>query len=81
MVGLRDAEQRSTHFFAANLGSEPRRKQACRGSHIGATILHHNTKVLDFQGLFVFLGVKNNLLSYCTFFEAFGLELATLSHI
>ena len=29
------------------------------GSHIGATILHPNTKVLDFQGLFVFLGVKN----------------------
>ena len=34
-----------------------------RGSHIGATILHPNTKVLDFQGLFVFLGVKNNPLS------------------
>ena len=27
-----------------------------RGSHISATILHPNTKVLDFQGLFVFLG-------------------------
>ena len=34
-----------------------------RGSHIGATILHPNTKVLDFQGLFVFLGVKNTPLS------------------
>ena len=32
-------------------------------SHIGATILRPNTKVLDFQGLFVFLGVKNNPLS------------------
>ena len=32
-------------------------------SHIGATILHPNTKVLDFQGLFVFLGVKNIPLS------------------
>ena len=34
-----------------------------RGSHNGATILHPNTKVLDFQGLFVFLGVQNNPLS------------------
>ena len=33
------------------------------GSHIGATILHPNTKVLDFQGLFVFLGAKNTPLS------------------
>jgi len=32
-------------------------------AHIGATILPPNTKVLDFQGLFVFLGVKNNSLS------------------
>ena len=32
-------------------------------SHIGATILHPNTKVLEFQGLFVFLGVKNTPLS------------------
>ena len=32
-------------------------------SHIGATILHPNTKVLDFGGLFVFLGVKNSPLS------------------
>ena len=31
--------------------------------HNGATILHPNTKVLDFQGLFEFLGVKNNPLS------------------
>jgi len=37
-------------------------------SHIGATILHPNTKVLDFQGLFVFLGVKTNILHHCTFF-------------
>ena len=29
-----------------------------RGSHIGATILRPNTKVLGFQGLFVCLGVK-----------------------
>ena len=32
-------------------------------SHNGATILHPNTKVLVNQGLFVFLGVKNNPLS------------------
>ena len=32
-------------------------------THIGATILHPNTKVLDFQGLFVFLGVQNTPLS------------------
>ena len=32
-------------------------------SHIGATILHPNTKVLDFQGLFVFLGIKHTPLS------------------
>ena len=31
--------------------------------HIGATILYPNTKVLVNQGLFVFLGVKNNPLS------------------
>ena len=37
--------------------------RAQQRSHIGATILHPNTKVLDFQGLFVFLGVKNNPLS------------------
>ena len=30
-----------------------------RGSQNGATILHPNTKVLNFQGFFVFLGVKN----------------------
>ena len=34
-----------------------------RGSHIGETNLHLNTKVLEFQGLFVFFGVKNNPLS------------------
>ena len=28
-------------------------------AHIGATILHPNTKVLDFQGLFVLLWVEN----------------------
>jgi len=33
------------------------------GSHVGAIILHPNTKVLEFQGLFAFLGVKNNPLS------------------
>ena len=36
-------------------------------SHIGATILHPNTKVLDFQGFFVFLGVKNHPFHHCTF--------------
>ena len=38
-----------------------------KGSHIGATILHPNTKVLDFQGLFVFLGVKTHPFHHCTF--------------
>jgi len=32
-------------------------------AHNGAAILHPNTKVLDFQGLFVFLGVKKHPLS------------------
>ena len=32
-------------------------------AHNGATILHPNTKVLGFQGLFVFLEVKNTPLS------------------
>ena len=34
-----------------------------RRSHNRATILHPNTKVLDFQGLFVFLWIKNNPIS------------------
>jgi hypothetical protein len=50
-------------FSTANLGSEP-----SRGSHNGATILHPNTKVLEFQGLFVFFwGMKTNILQHCTF--------------
>ena len=40
-------------------------------AHNGATILHPNTKVLDFQGLFVFLGVKINILQHCTFSPTF----------
>ena len=44
--------------FFANAGSE-----SLKVHHIGATILHPNTKVFDFQGLFVFLGVKNTPLS------------------
>jgi len=42
-----------------------------RGSHNGATILHPNTKVLDFQGLFVFLGVKKYPLSPLHLFTDF----------
>ena len=38
----------------------PQKSKPSRGSHNGATILHPNTKVLVNQGLFVFLGVKNN---------------------
>ena len=36
-------------------------------SHIGATILHPNTKVLDFQGLFVFLVVKTPFFTIAPF--------------
>ena len=36
-------------------------------SHIGATILHPNTKVLDFGGLFVFLGVKTPFFTIAPF--------------
>ena len=39
-------------------GFDPRHRH-----HIGATILHPNTKVLVLQGLFMFLGVKNTTLS------------------
>ena len=44
-------------------------------SHIGATILHPNTKVLVNQGLFVFLGVEYNPIA--PFLRAFVLEPAT----
>ena len=37
--------------------------------HNGATILHHNTKVLVNQGLFVFLVVKNNPFSPLHLFQ------------
>ena len=37
------------------------------GSHNGATILHPNTKLLVFQGLFVFLWVKTHPFHHCTF--------------
>ena len=49
-------------------------------SHIGATILPPNTKALDFGGLFVFLGVKNNPLAPLHLFLNiyFGFELAIL---
>jgi hypothetical protein len=30
-----------------------------------------NTNALDFQGLFVFLGVKTNILQHCTFSPTF----------
>ncbi len=41
------------------------------GSHNGATILHPNTKVPDFGGLFVFLGVKTTPFHHCTFSPTF----------
>ena len=44
-------------------GSSPKTCKHVRGSHIGATILYPNTKVLGFQGLFVFLGGKYNPIS------------------
>ena len=46
-------------------------------THNGATILHPNTEVLDLQGLFVFLGVKNTPLSPLHLFELLGLEPLT----
>ena len=50
-------------FDIVALGSLHKRFKSNRGSHIGATILHPNTKVLVNQGLFVFLGVKSIPLS------------------
>ena len=48
------------------------------GSHNGATILHPNTKVLDFQGLFLFLGVKSTVHSPLHLFpRLYGLESVT----
>ena len=47
-------------------------------AYIGATVLHPNTKVLDFQGLFVFLGIKTPPFTIAPFLEPFGLEPATL---
>lgn len=45
-------------------------------SHNGATILHPNTKVLGFQGLFVFLGANNPPLSLLhLFFNLLDLNL------
>jgi hypothetical protein len=35
-------------------------------------------EVLDFQGLFVFLWMKTNILHHCTFSRPYGLEGATL---
>jgi hypothetical protein len=50
-----------------------------RGSHNGAAILHPNTKVLDFGGLFVFLGAKNiTLSSLHLFLNLWGLNLQHL---
>jgi hypothetical protein len=38
-------------------------------------ILHHNKKVLDFQGLFLFLEVKKYSFHYFTFSNRLGLNL------
>jgi hypothetical protein len=38
-----------------------------------------NTNALDFQGLFVFLGVKNNPFHHCTFLNLMGLNQRHLS--
>jgi len=61
-VGLRWIDAEGCTASAATPGPS-----SCRGSHIGATILHPNKKVLDFQGIFVFLGKKNNPFHHCTF--------------
>jgi hypothetical protein len=44
--------------------------------------LHPNTKVLDFQGLFVFLGVKNSPLSLSHLFaDLLGLKMQVYKSI
>ena len=50
-----------------------------RGSHIGATILHPNTKLLVNQGLFVFLGKKQSNVTITPFHRSVGLEPVTFS--
>ncbi|MBQ7968431.1 MAG: hypothetical protein IJ292_01230 [Clostridia bacterium] len=51
-------------------------------AHNGVTILHPNTKVLDFQGLFVFLGGKKQPpFTIAPFLEPFGLEPETYKNI
>ena len=77
------AEQGLRSKLAASLATVASRMVRCpghasvRGSHNGATILHPNTKALDFGGLFVFLGVKNILHSPLHLFEFLGLEPLT----
>ena len=64
-IGMRPAVElsRCSHKLGSLKRSASHRFKPCPGSHNGATILHPNTKVLVNQGLFVFLGVKNNPLS------------------
>ena len=73
---------RRGQIFCKNLGTSSRRGrrfEPYNWRHNGATILHSNTKVLDFQGLFVFLGVKNTPpFTIAPFLASFGLEPATL---
>ena len=45
----------------------PQKSEPYKRRHIGATILHPNTKVLDFQGLFVFLVVKTPFFTIAPF--------------
>ena len=62
-ISLEILPTRAARLEVCRMVRYPKTCKHVRGSHIGATILHHITKVLDFQGLFVFLGVKNNPIS------------------
>ena len=62
-VGLERRLLATVRWTVATAVAFPQKSESNKGSHNGATILHPNTKVLVNQGLFVFLGVKNNPLS------------------
>ena len=64
-------------------GYEPKGRgfESLTARQYGATILHHNKKVLEFQGLFWFLGknLRNDFMTVPR--EPSGLELSTVFHL
>ena len=60
LVGLESRLLATVRWTVATGVAFPQKSESNKGSHIGATILHPNTKVLVNQGLFVFLEAKNN---------------------